>query len=164
MNSAKASFPLEPLCTVRGIRLRALEAEMKRCRQLYAEAEARRLEAARQLLQAEHERQEFGMRAWQGLFEQNTPTAMATDRYKKHLALLDQQIGQLRLTLEACQNDSAEALLAVEAAGALWRQGRHKLDAVGEMKQEWLREARHRAELHEEHGMEELLVRRTTVI
>ena len=42
------TFPLEPLCTVRGIRLRKLEAELKACRERWQTAENLRVEALQQ--------------------------------------------------------------------------------------------------------------------
>lgn len=154
-------FPLEPLCTVRGIRLRVLEAELKRCRELHDQAEQQYLAAADALALARQSRQDFAAASWQQLFDSHNPTGSAMDRHERHLALLDQVIEERKATLANCEQACAETRAALDQAVAAWRQGRNKLDAVGEMKQEWQREIRSRQELHEEHSLEELLLRQT---
>jgi flagellar biosynthesis chaperone FliJ len=155
-----AKFPLEPLRTVRGIRLRALEGELKRCRECLVQAEQVRAAAEQCLEQATAARQDFADRGWTGMFGGGTPTALAIERYERHLALLDQQLAQHRIELDARSRDCADAQTALDQALATWRQARGKLDAVDEMKQGWLREARSRAELIEEQNLEELSLRR----
>jgi hypothetical protein len=153
-------FPLEPLRTVRGIRLHALESELKLWRERHRQAEAERDAARERLEQATFARQDFADRAWTGMFAGATPTALAMDRYERHLALLDHEIGQRRAELETRERACAEALEQLEAASAAWRQARGKLDAVDEMKQGWLREMRGRIEWSEEQNLEELFLRR----
>lgn len=151
-------FPLEPLRNVRDIRLRALETELQRCRALHAEAEQRRIDAQVQLEQAQIDRQLFATSSWRDLFDDGVPTALAMSRYEHHLALLDHGIGQNRLALDERERESTEALAQLDVASAAWRQARRKLDAVGELKQGWLREARNRIEWREEQSLEELLL------
>ena len=152
-------FPLEPLCAVRGIRLRVLETELKRCQEQHAQAEQQRLAAVEALSLARQQRQDFAAASWQQLFEQNLPTGWAMDRHEKHLGLLDQDIRERQDTLLICEQASTETRTALDLAVATWRQARNKLDAVGEMKLEWQRDVRCRAEWREEQNLEELLLR-----
>ena len=153
-------FPLEPLRAVRGIRLHALENELRLWRERHRLAESERDAANERLQQATFARQDFADRAWTGMFAAGTPTALAADRYERHLALLDHDIRQRRAELEARERECAEALEQLEGAAAAWRQARGKLDAVDEMKQGWLREMRGRIEWSEEQNLEELFLRR----
>lgn len=153
------AFPLEPLCAVRGIRLRALESELKQCRERWQQTEQERAAADERLQQAQFTRQDFADRAWTGMFATGQPTALAVERYERHLALLDQHISQRRIELETRERDCAEAQTALDLAATAWRQARNKLNAVDEMKQGWLREMRSRVELREEHSLEELSLR-----
>ncbi|KRE94446.1 hypothetical protein ASG87_17740 [Frateuria sp. Soil773] len=151
-------FPLEPLRHVRDIRLRALESALQRCRARHDEAERQRAAAQAQLEQAQADRQSFATSSWRDLFDDGVPTALAMARYERHLALLDHGIGASRLVLAERERECAEAAAELEAAAAAWRQARRKLDAVGELKQGWLREARNRIEWREEQSLEELLL------
>lgn len=153
-------FPLEPLRTVRDIRLRALENELKLWRERHRLAEAERDASDERLRQATFSRQDFADRAWTGMFASGTPTALAIDRYERHLSLLDHEIAQCREELATRERACAEALEQLEGAAAAWRQARGKLDAVEEMKQGWLREMRGRIEWSEEQNLEELFLRR----
>lgn len=153
-------FPLEPLRTVRDIRLRALENELKLWRERHAQASAERDAADERLRQATFTRQDFADRAWTGMFAGGAPTGLAMDRYERHLALLDHEISQRRAELDTRERECAEALEQLEGAAAAWRHARGKLDAVDEMKQGWLREVRGRIEWSEEQNLEELFLRR----
>ncbi len=153
-------FPLEPLRTVRDIRLRALESELKLWRERHRTAEAERDAAQERLSQATFAREDFADRAWTGMFAGGAPTALAADRYERHLSLLDHEIGQRHAELDLRERECAEALEQLEGAAAAWRQARGKLDAVDEMKQGWLRERRSRIEWSEEQSLEELFLRR----
>ncbi|MGO4702941.1 hypothetical protein [Dyella sp. 2RAB6] len=154
------SFPLEPLRTVRGIRLHALETELKQCRERHRLTEEDRAAADERLQQATFARQDFADRAWTGMFANGAPTALAIDRYERHLALLDHQIVQRRAELDEREIACAQTQDALDRAAAAWRQARGKLDAVDEMKQGWLREMRGRIEWSEEQSLEELFLRR----
>jgi len=153
-------FPLEPLRTVRGIRLHALETELKQCRERHRLAEEERAAADQRLQQDSFARQDFADRAWTGMFAHGAPTALAIDRYERHLALLDHQIVLRRAELDEREIACAQTQDALDRASAAWRQGRGKLDAVDEMKQGWLREMRGRIEWSEEQNLEELFLRR----
>ncbi|WNL46588.1 hypothetical protein RKE25_02820 [Dyella sp. BiH032] len=157
---SNGKFPLEPLRTVRDIRLRALENELKLWRERHHAAQAERDAANERLSQATFARQEFADRAWTGMFASGSPTALAMDRYERHLSLLDHDIEQRRVELDARERECAEALEQLEGAAAAWRHARGKLDAVDEMKQGWLREMRGRIEWNEEQNLEELFLRR----
>lgn len=156
------TFPMEPLRTVRGIRLRALESALQQCRERHAVAEQEREAAEEHVRQATFARQDFAERAWTGMFAAGTPTALAMDRYERHLALLDQHIAQRRGELAVCEQAAAETQAALEQAAAAWRRARNKLDAVDQMKQEWLRERRSQAEASEERNLEELFLRQVS--
>ena len=160
MNQSARQFPLESLRAVRGIRLTALEAELQRCRERYAQAERQREEAERSLEQARLARESFAVDSWQQLMAEGISTALAMDRHERRLALLDHAMGQCRLAFDVQAAACEEARMASEMAAQAWRQGRSKLDAVNEMKQGWLRDLRGRDELREEHNLEELLLRR----
>ena len=155
-------FPLEPLCTLRGIRLKAIEAELRRCRQHFDEVEAQRLEAVDALDSARRMRQTFADASWQQLFEDGGPTGSAMDRHERHLALLDHAIEEHHAALQACEQVSAEAATALDGTLAFWRKARSKLDAVGEMKQEWQRTIRNHEDRREEQNMEELVLRQAS--
>jgi flagellar biosynthesis chaperone FliJ len=157
-----SQFPLEPLCKVRGMRLRKLEADMKACREQWNAAEQLRLEAVERWEQATWQRDDFVEASWKKLFGSGMPTGEAMSRHERHLAWLDQLITQRHAELEKCSRECNEAAAALEVAAAAWRRAHSKLDALGEMKQEWLREARSKQALHEEHSLEELMLRRTT--
>lgn len=153
-------FPLEPLRTVRGIRLHALETELKQSRERHRLADEERMAADERLRQETFARQDFADRAWTGMFASGTPTALAIDRYERHLALLDHQLVLRRAELDEREIACAQAQDALDRAAAAWRQARGKLDAVDEMKQGWLREMRGRIEWSEEQNLEELFLRR----
>ena len=153
-------FPLEPLRTVRGIRLHALETELKQCRERHRLADEERMAADERLQQETFARQDFADRSWTGMFANGTPTALAIDRYERHLALLDHQLVLRRAELDQREIACAQAQDALDRAAAAWRQARGKLDAVDEMKQGWLREMRGRIEWSEEQNLEELFLRR----
>lgn len=161
MSQGARQFPLESLRAVRGIRLLALEAELKRCRERHAQAEQQRDEAQRALEQARHARENFAVDSWMRLMRDGGPSALAMDRYERRLALLDHVIDQCRLTCELQTAACEEACAASDAAARAWRQARSKLDAVDEMKQGWLRDLRSRDELREEHNLDELLLKRS---
>ena len=154
------TFPLEPLRTVRGIRLHALETELKQCRERHRLADEERMAADERLQQETFARQDFADRSWTGMFANGAPTALAIDRYERHLALLDQQLVLRRAELDQREIACAQAQDALDRAAAAWRQARGKLDAVDEMKQGWLREMRGRIEWSEEQNLEELFLRR----
>lgn len=164
MSRNDTRFPLQPLLSVREMRTRSLENELQRCRREQAEAEARRDQARDELRRAGEERDAWRIDTWRGLFEGGAPTGLATARYKQHLALLDQRIVQLRVALEAREKELAQAVQAVEAAATVWRKAWRKLDAVGQMKQGWLREEQDRTEQREEMAMEELMVHRAPAV
>ena len=155
-----SKFPLEPLRTVRGIRLHALETELKQCRERHHIADEERMAADERLQQASFARQDFADRAWAGMFADGAPTALAIDRYERHLQLLDHQIALCRAALDEREIACAQAQEALDRAAAAWRQARGKLDAVDEMKQGWLREMRGRIEWSEEQSLEELFLQR----
>lgn len=155
-------FPLEPLCTLRGIRLKTIEAELRRCRELFDQAEARRSDAVAALDNARELRRDFAESSWLQLFAQEGPTGSAMDRHERHLALLDHGIEQRQAELLVCEQASAEASAVLENALAFWRKARSKLDAVGEMKQEWQRTMRNHQDRREEQNMEELVLRQTS--
>jgi hypothetical protein len=157
------TFPLEPLCTVRGIRLRKLEAELKACRERWQAAENLRVEALQQWEQAVQQRQTFADTSWKELVEQGTPTAEAMRRHEHHLAWLDQLIVQRHAELERRSRECAEAEAALDVAATAWRSAHSKVDALGEMKQEWLQQSSSQQALREEHNLEELMLRRTTL-
>jgi flagellar biosynthesis chaperone FliJ len=157
-----SQFPLEPLCKVRGMRLRKLEADLKACREQWNAAEQLRLEAVARWEQAVQQRQDFAEASWKALFDEGLPTGEAMSRHERHLAWLDQIIVQCHAELEQRSRECAEAAAALEQASAAWRRAHNKLDALGEMKQEWLRESRNQQALREEHSLEELMLRRTT--
>jgi len=156
-------FPLEPLCTVRDIRLRKLETELKTCRERWRAAEQLRVEAMQQWEQAVQQRQDFADASWKELFDQGTPTAEAMRRHEHHLAWLDQIIVQRHAELERRCRECAEAEAALDVAATAWRSAHSKVDALGEMKQEWLQQSRSQQALREEHNLEELMLRRTTL-
>jgi len=156
-------FPLEPLCTVRDIRLRKLEAELKACRERWRAAEQLRVEAMQQWEQAVQQRQDFADASWKELFDQATPTAEAMRRHEHHLAWLDQIIVQRHAELERRSRECAEAEAALDVAATAWRSAHSKVDALGELKQEWLQQSRSQQALREEHNLEELMLRRTTL-
>lgn len=156
-------FPLEPLCTVRDIRLRKLQAELKACRERWRAAENLRLEALQQWELAVRQRQDFADASWKELFDQGTPTAEAMRRHEHHLAWLDQIIVQRHAELERRSRECAEAEAALDVAATAWRSAHSKVDALGEMKQEWLQQLRSQQALREEHNLEELMLRRTTL-
>jgi hypothetical protein len=156
-------FPLEPLCTVRGIRLRKLEAELKACRERWNAAEQLRIETLQQWEKAVQQRQDFADASWKELFDQGTPTAEAMRRHEHHLAWLDQIIVQRHAELERRSRECAEAAAALDVAATAWRSAHSKVDALGEMKQEWLQQSRSQQALREEHSLEELMLRRTTL-
>lgn len=156
-------FPLEPLCLLRDIRLRGVEAELRCCRELYDQAEGERLAASEALAQALRLRCEFAENSWKELFDQRCPTGSAMDRHERHLALLDHGIEQRQAALVACEEVSSEARRVLDAALAAWRKARSKLDAVGEMKQEWQRSARSQQERLEEQNLEELALRQAPI-
>ncbi|HEX7816403.1 hypothetical protein [Dyella sp.] len=159
MSRQSAHFPLEPLRTVRGIRLHALESEMKRCRECHAQAQHQWDEAEDALMLARQVREDFAVRSWAALFESGVPTALAMDRHERHLALLDHTIVQRHIERDARAATCEEARQAAELAAQAWRLARNKLDAVDEMKQGWLRDVRGHEERREEHNLEELLLR-----
>jgi flagellar biosynthesis chaperone FliJ len=156
-------FPLEPLCTLRAIRLKTIEAELRRCREHFDQIEARRLEAVDALDGARRMRQTFADASWQQLFEQGGPTGSAMDRHERHLAWLDHAIEERQVSLQACEQASAEASITLDGAVASWRKARSKLDAVGEMKQEWQRTMRSHEDRREEQNMEELMLRQASI-
>ncbi|WP_426702937.1 hypothetical protein ACPPVV_08055 [Rhodanobacter sp. Col0626] len=156
-------FPLEPLCLLRGIRLRGFEAELRSCRERYDQVEGERLAAVESLAQTLRLRSEFAENSWRKLFERNCPTGSAMDRHERHLALLDQGIVEHQAHLVACEQVSDDARLMLDAALAAWRKARSKLDAVGEMKQEWQRSARSQQERLEEQSLEELALRQAPI-
>ncbi len=164
MNGKTSAFPLEPLRAMRVVRKRILENDLQRCRHAHAEAEARRDEAETRLRSACVERQEYCVQTWRRLFNDGTPTGLATSRYKKHLALLDQRIDACQQDLQVCEADVAETLATVEAAAVIWRRASRKLDAVEQMKQCFARDARHRVDIRDEQAVEELLLRRGKVV
>lgn len=155
-------FPLEPLCAVRSMRLRKLEAELRACREQWNAAEQRRVEARQGWEQSVQQRQDFAEASWKELFEHGAPTGEAMSRHERHLALLDQIILQRLAESEQCTRVCAEAAAALEQAAMAWQQANSKLDALGEMKQEWQRQSRNQQALREEHSLEELMLRRTT--
>ena len=155
-------FPLEPLCTVRTMRLRKLEAELKACREKWNTTESRRIEANECWEQSLRQRQEFAEASWKELIDNGMPTGEAMSRHERHLALLDQIIVQRHAELEQRTRECTEAAAAMDEAATAWRQAHNKLDALGEMKQEWQRQVRSQQALHEEHNLEELMLRRTT--
>lgn len=152
-------FPLEPLCLLRGIRLRGFETELRRRRERYDQVEGERLAAVESLAQALRLRSEFAENSWKQLFDRNCPTGQAMDRHERHLALLDQGIEERQAELTAREEVSSQARLELDVALAAWRKARSKLDAVGEMKQEWQRSARSQQERVEEQNLEELVLR-----
>lgn len=162
--NAKTTFPLEPLLSVRDMRVRSLENDLRRCRREQAEAEARRNDADQALQKAVGERDTYRISTWRQLFEGGTPTGLATARYKHHLTLLDQRIGQLRQALACREKELAKTVEAVEAAAQVWRKAYRKLDAVEQMKQGWLRDESDCAEQREELAMEELLMNRAPAV
>jgi len=101
-------FPLELLCTVRDIRLRKLETELKACRERWRAAEQLRVEAMQQWEQAVQQRQDFAGASWKELFDQGTPTAEAMRRHEHHLAWLDQIIVQRHAELERRSRECAK--------------------------------------------------------
>lgn len=155
-------FPLEPLCAVRSMRLRKLEVALRACREQWNTAEQRRAEAQERWEQSVQQRQDFAENSWKELFENGAPTGEAMTRHERHLALLDQLIVQRYAESEQCARACAEAAAALEQAATAWRQANSKLDALGEMKQEWQRQSRNQQALREEHSLEELMQRRTT--
>lgn len=162
MNAGAGQFPLEPLCAVRAMRLRQLEADMQACRERWRAAEQLRAEAAERWEQAVRQRRDFAEASWRGLFDKGLPTGEAMGRHEHRLAWLDQLAAQRHAELEQRSRECVEAAAALEIAATAWRRARNKLDALGEMKQEWLQQARNQQALREEHGLEELMLRRTT--
>lgn len=162
MPAVSRTFPLEPLRTVRTIRVRTHLAELQRRRREHADAEAQRERAAEQLQQARDARAAYCARAWRGLLADGSLTALATDRHEKRLALLDQQIEHLVDVLDSRERTAAETLAEVETAAAAWRQAHRKLEAVEEMRRRWQQQANTHAELQEERGLEELSTRRAS--
>ena len=156
-------FPLEPLCTLRDIRLRTIEAELRRCRECFDRAETQRIAAVDALDAAQNTRKNFAEDSWKQLFDHQHPTGSAMDRHERHLALLDQNIEEHQAILNSCEQASAEAGAALEEALAHWRKARSKLDAVGEMKQEWQRTVRNHQEQREEQSLEELALRQASM-
>lgn len=164
MSTAPSRFPLDPLLSVRQMRVRTLESELQRCRAEQARAETRRDQARSDWQRAGTERETYRIDTWRKLFEEGTPDALATSRYKRHLALLKQRIEQLHAVLEAREKALREAAEAVDVAAVAWRKAWRKLDAVEQMKQGWQRDENERAEQREELAMEELLVHRAPAI
>ncbi|GLQ87834.1 hypothetical protein [Dyella flagellata] len=162
MSHGADKFPLEPLCKVRGMRLRKLETEMKACREHWSAAERQRVEATEQWELSVRQRLDFAEASWHELFDHGPATGEAMSRHEHHLAWLDQIIAQRRGELEQRSQVCTEAAAALDLAAIAWRRAHGKLDALGEMKQEWLRESRSQQALREEHSLEELLLRRTT--
>jgi len=162
MSTSAGQFPLEPLCTVRAMRLRKLEADLKASRERWRAAEQRRVEANGHWEQSVQARQDFADASWRKLFDKSLPTGEAMSRHERRLAWLDQVIAQTHAELEQRSRECAEATAAMELAATAWRRAHSKLDALGEMKQEWLQQARNQQALREEHGLEELMLRRTT--
>ena len=109
------------------------------------------------------QRQAFADASWKELVEQGTPTAEAMRRHEHHLAWLDQLIVQRHAELERRSRECAEAEAARDVAATAWRSAHSKVDALGEMKQEWLQQSRSQQALREEHNLEELMLRRTTL-
>lgn len=163
MSASVSKFPLESLRSVREIRLRKLETEMKACRERWAVAERRRIEATERWEQSLQHRENFAASSWREMLDKGSPTGAALNRHERHLALLDQVVRQLRTETETRTHECAAATEALDQAAAAWRRARSKLDALGEMKQEWLREAQSQQALREEHSLEELMLRRTTL-
>ena len=162
MSTGTGPFPLEPLCAVRAMRLRKLEADLKACRERWRAAEQQRIEASERWEQSVQQRQHFADASWRELFDQGLPTGEAMRRHEHRLAWLDQIIVQTHAELEQRSRDCDEATAALELAATAWRRAHSKLDALGELKQEWLQQARNQQALREEHGLEELMLRRTT--
>lgn len=162
MSASAAKFPLEPLCTVRAMRLRKLEADMKACREQWNAAEHLRIEASERWEQSVQQRQQFTESSWKELFDKGPPTGEAMTRHERHLAWLDQIIVQRQAELELCARACAEAAAALDLAATAWRRAHNKLDALGEMKQEWLQQSRSQQALREEHHLEELMLGRIT--
>lgn len=155
-------FPLEPLCAVRTVRLRKLEAVLRACRERWNAAERQRIEASARWEQAVQQRQDFAQTSWSELFGSAMPTGEAMARHECHLALLDQIIRQRLTELEERTLECTAAAAELDEAASAWRQAHSKLEALGEMKQEWQREARSQQGLREEHSLEELMQRQTT--
>jgi hypothetical protein len=155
-------FPLEPLCTVRTMRLRKLEAALRACREKWNVAEGRRVEAKDRWEQSVRQRQDFAEASWKELFDGSAPTGEAMNRHERRVALLDQIIAQRQAELEQHERECAAAAAELDEAATAWRHAHSKLDALGEMKQEWQREVRSRQGLREEHSLEELMQRQTT--
>ena len=155
-------FPLEPLCAVRTVRLRKLEAALRACRDKWNLAERLRVEAGTCSEQAVQQRQDFAEASWSDLFDGAAPTGEAMARHERHLALLDQIVAQRLAELEERTLESTTAAADLDEAVSAWRQAHSKLEALGEMKQEWQREARSQQGLREEHSLEELMQRQTT--
>ncbi|RUL79052.1 hypothetical protein [Dyella choica] len=162
MSAGPDKFPLEPLCRVRGIRLRKLETEMKACREHWSDAERQRIEATQQWEQSVRQREGFAETSWRELFDQGAPTGEAMNRHECHLAWLDQLIVHKHAELEQRTRASSEAAAALDLASAAWRRAHGKVEALGEMKQDWLRQTRSQEALREEHGLEELALRQIT--
>lgn len=162
MSDGAGKFPLEPLCAVRDMRLRKLEADLKACRALWHAAERQRVEAVERWEQSMRQRQDFAEASWRELFDSGTPTGEAMRRHEHHLAWLDQIIVQRHAEVEQRARECDEAAATLELAAAAWRRAHSKLDALGEMKQEWLRQSRSQQALRDEHSLEELMQRRTT--
>lgn len=154
-----SKFPLEPLCLLRGIRLRGFETALRGCREYFDQVEGQRLAAAEAWALAVRLRGEFAENSWKQLFDSHCPTGSAMDRHERHLALLDEGIEHRRAELAVCEETCEQARLELDAALATWRQARSKLDAVGEMKQQWQRSARKQQERVEEQNLEELVLR-----
>jgi flagellar biosynthesis chaperone FliJ len=140
------------------MRLRKLEAALRQCREHYDAAERQRVEAASRWEQSARQRQDFAETSWRELIDHGQPTGEAMSRHERRLAWLDQVIMQRRTELDTRTRECAEAKATLETAIATWRQARSKLDALGEMKQGWLRDARNQQTLREENNMEELLL------
>lgn len=162
MSAGIGKFPLEPLCAVRGMRLRKLEADMKACRERWKAAERQRLDATERWEQSVRQRQDFVEASWKELFDKGPPTGEAMTRHEHHLAWLDQAAAQRHAELELRTREYAEAADALDLAATAWRRAHGKFEALGEMKQEWLNQSRSQQALREEHSLEELMQRRTT--
>ena len=152
-------FPLEPLYAVREIRLRALEQALQAAREVRDQAARQHRQAELRLQEAGEQRARFAADGWRALFAQGAPSGAATAGYERHLQLLDHRIAQARAELDASAQALAEAQAAFDTAAAAWRRSRGKLDAIGTLKQDWLRASRGRSEAREEQGLEELLLR-----
>jgi hypothetical protein len=144
------------------MRLCKLEAELKACRERWRVTEQQRVEANEHWEQSVQARQDFADASWRKLFGKGPPTGVAMNQHERRLAWLDQLIAQRQAELEQRSRECAEAAAALELAAAAWRRAHSKLDALGEMKQEWLQQARNQQALREEHGLEELMLRPTT--